>query len=152
MTQAQQVFEAMMVAKGYTDFNKIKDRYINPSVQTRWNYFILGWQLRGVQWISLRMYLIGKMALPQSGQGTRNSGCFLRAEHGVKLYGLKWNLNLSSKLMFIQGLDWVNDSWDKNLLQQTEWSTWKQGNHCRYGRSLVMWEVWWGDLIRTPDP
>ena len=48
MTQAQKVFEAMMVAKCYTDFNKIKDRYINPSVQTRWNYFILGWQLRGV--------------------------------------------------------------------------------------------------------
>jgi hypothetical protein len=49
MTQAQKVFEALMLAKGYTDFNKIKDRYINPSVQTRWNYFILGWQLRGVQ-------------------------------------------------------------------------------------------------------
>jgi len=53
MTKAQQVFEAMMVAKGYTDLSKsltkTNFRYINPSVQTRWNYFVLGWQMRGVQ-------------------------------------------------------------------------------------------------------
>ena len=51
MTKAQQVFEAMMVAKGYTDLSKALSKtnvkYINPSVQTRWNYFVLGWQLRG---------------------------------------------------------------------------------------------------------
>ena len=49
MTQAQKVFEAMMVAKGYTDFEQTKGRYNSPSVQTRWNYFLMGWQLRGVQ-------------------------------------------------------------------------------------------------------
>ena len=49
MSKAQQIFEAMMVAKGYTDFAKVKDRYAQPSLQTRWNYFLLGWQLRGVQ-------------------------------------------------------------------------------------------------------
>jgi hypothetical protein len=48
MTKAQQVFEAMMVAKGYTDLTQVKGRYTVPAIQTRWNYFILGWQLRGV--------------------------------------------------------------------------------------------------------
>ena len=48
MTQAQKVFEAMMVAKGYTDFTQVKGKYINPSVVVRWNYFLMGWQLRGV--------------------------------------------------------------------------------------------------------
>ena len=49
MTQAQKVFEAMMRAKGHTDFNKVKDRYEIPALQTRWNYFLLGWEMRGVQ-------------------------------------------------------------------------------------------------------
>ena len=49
MTQAQKVFEALMTAKGYTDFTQVKGRYVNAGVQTRWNYFQLGWQLRGVQ-------------------------------------------------------------------------------------------------------
>lgn len=49
MTQAQQVFEAMMRAKGYTDFSIIKGRYNIPALQTRWNYFLLGWEMRGVQ-------------------------------------------------------------------------------------------------------
>jgi hypothetical protein len=49
MTKAQEVFEALMAARGYTDFNKIKERYTSPAIQTRWNYFILGWQMRGVQ-------------------------------------------------------------------------------------------------------
>ena len=49
MTQAQKVFEAMMVAKGYTDFSQVKGRYTNASIQTRWNYFLMGWQMRGVQ-------------------------------------------------------------------------------------------------------
>ena len=47
MKKAQEVFEAMMVAKGYTELEQTKGRYINPRVQTRWNYFVLGWQLRG---------------------------------------------------------------------------------------------------------
>jgi len=49
MIKAQQVFEAMMVARGYSDFTKVKDRYTNTSIQTRWIYFLMGWQLRGVQ-------------------------------------------------------------------------------------------------------
>jgi hypothetical protein len=48
MTKAQQVFEAMMRAKGYTDFSQVKGKYINPSVVMRWNYFLLGWEMRGV--------------------------------------------------------------------------------------------------------
>ena len=48
MIQAQKVFEAMMVAKGYTDLTQVKGRYTIPTVQTRWNYFLMGWQMRGV--------------------------------------------------------------------------------------------------------
>jgi hypothetical protein len=49
MTQAQKVFEAVMRARGYEDFSMAKGRYLNPSVQTRWNYFLLGWEMRGTQ-------------------------------------------------------------------------------------------------------
>lgn len=49
MSKAQQVFEAMMRAKGYTDFTATKGRYSVPALQTRWNYFLLGWEMRGVQ-------------------------------------------------------------------------------------------------------
>jgi hypothetical protein len=48
MTKAQQVFEAMMRAKGYTDFTATKGRYSVPALQTRWNYFLMGWEMRGV--------------------------------------------------------------------------------------------------------
>ena len=47
MTKAQEVFEAMMVAKGYTDLEQLQGRYVNRNMQSRWNYFVLGWQLRG---------------------------------------------------------------------------------------------------------
>lgn len=49
MSRAHQVFEAVMRAKGYEDFSMTKGRYNNPSVQTRWNYFLLGWEMRGTQ-------------------------------------------------------------------------------------------------------
>jgi hypothetical protein len=49
MNKAQQVFEAMMRAKGYTDFSGAKGRYSSSTLQTRWNYFLLGWEMRGVQ-------------------------------------------------------------------------------------------------------
>jgi hypothetical protein len=49
MTKAQQVFEAMMRSKGHTDLSKTKDRYNVPALQTRWNYFLMGWEMRGVQ-------------------------------------------------------------------------------------------------------
>jgi hypothetical protein len=48
MTKAQQVFEAMMMARNQTNLEKVKGRYVDTNVQTRWNYFFLGWQLRGV--------------------------------------------------------------------------------------------------------
>jgi hypothetical protein len=48
MTKAQQVFEAMMRSKGYTDLAQVKGKYTNPSVVMRWNYFLLGWEMRGV--------------------------------------------------------------------------------------------------------
>ena len=49
MTQAQKEFEAMMRAKGYGELTKINNRYQSPSVQTLWNFFLLGWEMRGVQ-------------------------------------------------------------------------------------------------------
>jgi hypothetical protein len=49
MTQPHKVFEAMMRAKGHTDFSTTKARYNSPTLQTRWNYFLLGWEMRGVQ-------------------------------------------------------------------------------------------------------
>ena len=33
MSKAQQVFEAMMVAKGYTDLTQVKGRYTSPAIQ-----------------------------------------------------------------------------------------------------------------------
>jgi hypothetical protein len=48
MTQAQKIFEAVMRAKGYTDFTQVKGRYKNASLVTRWNYFLLGWEMREV--------------------------------------------------------------------------------------------------------
>ena len=48
--KARQVFEALMSSKGYThaDLNMTGDKYTNPSMQGRWNYFLLGWEMRGV--------------------------------------------------------------------------------------------------------
>jgi hypothetical protein len=48
MNKAQTVFEAIMRSKGYTDFAQEKGRYANVSLQTRWNYFQMGWEMRGV--------------------------------------------------------------------------------------------------------
>jgi hypothetical protein len=47
MTKAQRVFEAIMRTKGHTDFSQHKGRYINPGLQTRWNYFQMGWEMAG---------------------------------------------------------------------------------------------------------
>lgn len=44
----QKVFEAMMRSKGHADFSKTKHgRYANTNLQTRWSYFLLGWEMRG---------------------------------------------------------------------------------------------------------
>ena len=48
MTQAQKVFEAIMRTKGHSDFTIVKNKYKNLSMQTRWNYFQLGWEMREV--------------------------------------------------------------------------------------------------------
>ena len=49
MNQCQKVFEAVMKAKGHTDFSMSgTGKYLNQAMQTRWNYFQLGWEMRGV--------------------------------------------------------------------------------------------------------
>jgi len=46
---AQKTFEAMMRGNGYVDFKQNKTgRYLNNAIQTRWKYFLLGWEMRGV--------------------------------------------------------------------------------------------------------
>ena len=47
MSQCQKVFEAVMKAKGHTDFTvSSTGKYLNAAMQTRWNYFQLGWEMR----------------------------------------------------------------------------------------------------------
>ena len=49
MNQAQRVFEAIMRGKGHADFSMTKQgRYTTPSLQMRWVYFQLGWEMRAV--------------------------------------------------------------------------------------------------------
>jgi hypothetical protein len=48
MSQAQRTFEAIMRTKGHEDFTQEKGRYSNINLQTRWNYFQMGWEMRGV--------------------------------------------------------------------------------------------------------
>ena len=48
MKDPRTVFEAIMRSKGQTDFDTDKHgRYTRPHMQTRWNYFLLGWEMRG---------------------------------------------------------------------------------------------------------
>lgn len=47
MNQDRKMFEAVMKAKGHTDFTVSgTGKYNNPAMQTRWNYFQLGWEMR----------------------------------------------------------------------------------------------------------
>jgi hypothetical protein len=49
MTKAQQVFEAIMTAKGHTNFSKSETgKYENATLAMRWPFFKLGWEMRGV--------------------------------------------------------------------------------------------------------
>jgi hypothetical protein len=48
MSKAHKVFEAIMRTKGHTDFDQTKGRYTNASLQTRWIYFQMGWEMAGV--------------------------------------------------------------------------------------------------------
>jgi hypothetical protein len=45
----EKIFLAVMRSRGYTDddFKMEKGRYTNPAMQSRWNYFLLGWEMRG---------------------------------------------------------------------------------------------------------
>lgn len=48
--KARKVFHALMASKGYTesDLEMLRDKYIHVAMQGRWNYFIAGWEMRGV--------------------------------------------------------------------------------------------------------
>jgi len=42
------IFEAMMRGKNHTDFEQSKTgKYVSINMQTRWNYFLMGWEMRG---------------------------------------------------------------------------------------------------------
>lgn len=46
MEQCRKVFEAMMRSKGHDNFSKTKTgKYAVPNLQTRWAYFMLGWEM-----------------------------------------------------------------------------------------------------------
>jgi hypothetical protein len=50
MRDPRQVFEALMKANGYEDLSKSeRGHYSVPTVQTRWKYFLLGWEMRGLK-------------------------------------------------------------------------------------------------------
>ena len=42
MNEARKIFEAMMHGR---DRTRKGDGYANPSVQVRWRYFLLGWEM-----------------------------------------------------------------------------------------------------------
>lgn len=48
--KARQVFIAMMVGKGYTPEELAWDgkKFTNQNMAMRWNYFLMGWEMRGV--------------------------------------------------------------------------------------------------------
>jgi hypothetical protein len=48
--KAREVFHALMSSKGYTDADLAMDgdKYSVAAMQMRWNYFLLGWEMRGV--------------------------------------------------------------------------------------------------------
>ena len=48
MSQCQKMFEALMRTKGHTDLTQKNGRYINTNIQTRWNYFVMGWEMSRV--------------------------------------------------------------------------------------------------------
>jgi hypothetical protein len=48
--KARKVFTALMASKGFTDADLAMtgDKYNNQAMQSRWNYFLAGWEMRGV--------------------------------------------------------------------------------------------------------
>jgi hypothetical protein len=50
MKDPRQVFEAVMRGNGYADFRiDTKGNYLSSGLQTRWKYFLLGWEMRGLK-------------------------------------------------------------------------------------------------------
>ena len=47
--KAEKMFLALMRSKGFTDedFKMNKGRYANQAMQSRWSYFLAGWEMRG---------------------------------------------------------------------------------------------------------
>lgn len=47
MKEAKKVFEAVMRGQGYdeSDFLMEANKYAKPSIQTRWRYFLIGWEM-----------------------------------------------------------------------------------------------------------
>jgi hypothetical protein len=47
--KAEKMFLALMRSKGFTDedFKMNKGRYVNQAMQSRWSYFLAGWEMRG---------------------------------------------------------------------------------------------------------
>jgi len=48
--KARQVFIALMTGKGYSaeELHWDGKKFTNSAIVTRWNYFLLGWEMRGV--------------------------------------------------------------------------------------------------------
>ncbi len=47
MTKSQRLFEAIMRVKGHSDFTmSATGKYLNPSLQQRWAYFAMGWEMK----------------------------------------------------------------------------------------------------------
>ena len=51
MIEAQKVFETLMKANGYSkeELKRKNQGYVSNTVQTRWKYFLLGWEMRGLK-------------------------------------------------------------------------------------------------------
>ncbi len=48
MRNPKEVFETVMRANGHTNFEQLNGRYVNVSMQNRYRYFLMGWEMRGL--------------------------------------------------------------------------------------------------------
>lgn len=50
MKDARAVFEALMRGNGYENMDRDEHgQYVVSSLHTRWRYFLLGWEMRGLE-------------------------------------------------------------------------------------------------------
>jgi hypothetical protein len=48
--RAREVFEALMRGNGYENLDRdANGHYVVSGLNTRWKYFLMGWEMRGVQ-------------------------------------------------------------------------------------------------------